>query len=203
MLNAPLTSAWILKPSLLKKGYIKMKIIKLCIATIFTSIATAQTPVQASDAQALLTEAPHATIVKREINPGTVTFTRQNSCVLKTASYTNYLNDGTILSNPYYIEGSGQTLTAWRTEYKQPWKSQLTDYEGRETKVMLLQVGRHPSIPIQLKESDTILLDAQTICAIGAYRIFGRNLKLIRPLPQQHSDLNLPYTQGWERNFTY
>lgn len=187
-----------------------MKIKNIYIAIISTiigltpyTIATAQTPVQASNAQALLIEAPQATIIKREINPGTVTFTRQNSCFFKTAFYTNYLNDGTILSTPYYFAGSGQTLPAWRTEYKQPWKSQLTDYERGETKVMLLQIGRHPSIPIQIEESNKILLDAQTKCAVGAYRIFGRNLKLIRPLPQQHLNLNLPYNQGWEINFTY
>ena len=176
------------------------------IATILTSTpytASAQTPVIASSAQALLTSTPRAKIVKREINPGTVTFTRQNSCVLKTAFYTNYLNDGTILSTPYHLKGSAQTLPAWRTEYKQPIKSQLTDYEGGETKVMLLQVGRHPSIPIQLEQSSTILLDAQTKCAVGAYRIFRRNLNLIRALPQQHLDLNLTHIQGWERNFTY
>ncbi|BAZ15449.1 hypothetical protein NIES4071_73210 [Calothrix sp. NIES-4071] len=187
-----------------------MKIKNLYIVAIATilafapcTIATAQTPVKALNAQALLIEAPYATIIKREINPGTVTFTRQNSCLLKTASYTNYLNDGTILSTPYYLAGSGQTLPAWRTEYKQPWKSQLTDYERGETKFMLLQVGHHPSIPVQVEESSSILLDAQTKCAIGAYRIFGRNLKLIRPLPQQHLNFNLQFNQGWERNFTY
>ena len=184
----------------------KIKNIYIAIISIilgFTPYTIATAQVQASNAQALQIEAPHATIIKREINPGTVTFTRQNSCFLKTAFYTNYLNDGTILSTPYYFAGSGQTLPAWRTEYKRPWKSQLTDYEGGETKVMLLQIGRHPSIPIQVEESNTLLLDAQTKCAVGAYRIFGRNLKLIRPLPQQHLNLNLPYNQGWERNFTY
>lgn len=188
-----------------------MKIKSIYIVAIATiiglspyTIAAAQTPVQAPNTQALLIEAPQATIIKREIIPGTVTFTRQNSCVLKAASYTNYLNDGTILSTPYYLAGSGQTLPTWRTEYKRPWKSQLTDYEGGETKVMFLQIGRHPSIAIQTEESNTVLLDAQTKCAVGAYRIFGRNLKLIRPLPQQqHLNFNLPYSQGWERNFTY
>jgi hypothetical protein len=186
----------------MKKLYIA--VIATILAATPYKMAPAQTPVTVSNAQALLTEVPNAIVVKREIHPGTVTFTRQNSCLLKTASYTNYLNDGTILSTPYYLEGSGQTLPEWRTEYKQPWKSQLTDYEGRETKVMLLQIGRHPSVPIQIEESNKILLDAQTKCAIGAYRIFGRNLKLIRPLPQKHnSNFNLQYHQGWERNFTF
>jgi hypothetical protein len=178
----------------------------IAIATILVStphtIVTAQTPIARANAQALLIDAPHATIVKREINPGTVTFTRHNSCSLKTASYTNYLNNGTILSTPYSLAGSGQTVPFERTEYKQPWKSQLTDYEGRETKVMLLQVGHHPSTPIQVNESSEKLLDAQTKCAVGAYRIFGRNLKLIKPLSKQPS-LDLPLNQGWERNFTY
>lgn len=94
-----------------------MKIKNIYIAIISTiigltpyTIVTAQTRVQASNAQALLIEAPQATIIKREIIPGTVTFTRQHSCVLKATSYTNYLNDGTILSTPYYLAGSGSTL---------------------------------------------------------------------------------------------
>ena len=179
----------------------------IALATILVStphtVVTAQTPIAAISAQGLLIDTPHATVVKREISPGIVTFSRQNSCFIKTASYTNYLNNGTILSTPYSLAGSGQTVPEWRTEYKQPWKSQLTDYEGGETKVMLLQVGRHPSIPIQVNESSEKLLDAQTKCAVGAYRIFGRNLKLIRPLSGQQPSLNLPLNQGWERNFTY
>jgi hypothetical protein len=179
----------------------------IALATILAfiphTIVTAQTSILTASAQALLIDSPHAIVVKREIIPGIVTFTHQNSCYLKTAVYTNYLNNGTILSNPYFLAGSGQTIPEWRTEYKQPWKSQLTDYEGGESKVMLLQVGHHPSIPIQVTESSQKLLDAQTKCAVGAYRIFGRNLMLIRPLSQQQPSLNLPLNQGWERNFTY
>lgn len=175
------------------------------IACIPYNIVKAQTPITAlKDAYQLTIQPPHPTIIKREIIPGVVSFNRQNGCYLRSAIYTNYLDNGIALSTPYSLTGSGKTVPEWRNEYKQPWKSQVTDYEGGEAKLMLIQIGRHPSILIRVEESDKKLLDAQTLCAMGAYRIFGRNIKLIKPISEQReNNLSIQLNNAWQRVFTY
>jgi hypothetical protein len=178
--------------------------IAIIYACIYNDCVVAQTSISAkNNADLLNRETPHAIVVKREINPGIVIFNRNNGCFLQSATYTNYLDNGIRLSTPYLLTGSGNTISEWRNEYKQPWKSQLTDYEGGESKAMLLQFGKHPSTLIRFEESDKKLLDAQTICAVGAYRIFGINMSLISPLLPPENNLSLPLNQGWGRNFTY
>ncbi|KYC37294.1 hypothetical protein WA1_47635 [Scytonema hofmannii PCC 7110] len=187
-----------------------MKLVfSFAIATLLASVpyaqVTAQTAMSSSrNIKALQLDESSVKVVKREVTPGLVTFTRQNGCVLQNPISTNFLNDGTILETPIRLTASTNSIPEWRNESRKPWQSQLTDYEGGERKMMLLQIGRHPSTPIAVEESSEKLLDSQTICTIAAYKIFGSNNRLLAPIPtQKQNRLSLPLEQGWEKHFNY
>jgi hypothetical protein len=166
--------------------------------------ATAQTTVSPSrNAIALRLDHSSARVIKREITPGTVTFTRQNGCSLQIPVSTVFFNDGTILRTPIQVTASGNSVPQWRNEYRKPWLSQLTDYEGGEYKFMLFKVGQHPSILIGVEESEQKMLETQTVCAAAAYQIFKSNRLLLKPIAEKRvNDLSWSLKQGWESYFS-
>jgi len=160
----------------------------------------AQTIVPASRNLALLKlEESSVMVVKREVTPGVVTFTRQNGCLLQNPVSRDFLNNGTTLETPIRLAVSGNSVPQWRNEYRKPWQSALTDYEGREQKMMLFQIGKHPSTLIRVEESDGKMVEAETACAATAYEIFGSNLRLLKAIPEQrHNSLSLSLGENWE-----
>jgi hypothetical protein len=179
----------------------------LAFALIFTGLlcplVNAQVAVPYSrKAEVLIHEESPVLVVKREVTPGTITFTRQNGCLLHNPVSTNFLDNGMVLKTPVQLATLGNSVPQWRDEYKQPWKSQLTDMVGGEYKIMILQIGQHPPISIGVEESEQKILDAQTACAVAAYKIFGSNLKLLTPVRNfQPNRLSLPLGQDWEQYF--
>ena len=154
------------------------------------------------NAKSLQIEEPLAIVLKHEITPGAITFTRQNGCLVKIPASTYFLDNGITLKTPARLTISGNTIPQWRNEYRQPWMSKLTDYERGEYKMMLLQIGKHPSTLIKFEESDKQLLDSQTACAVAAYKIFGSNIRLLQEIPLQRQDsFSLPLNKGWNRLF--
>lgn len=180
----------------------------LAIATFLVSLSgvsvSAQTVETVSrSAEVLLVSQPTAVVVKREVTPGIVKFNRLQGCWVQNPISTNYLDDGTVLSTPIQLAASGNTVPEWRREYRQPWKSQLSDYEGGEQKYILLQIGRHPAKLIGVEESDKKLTESQTACAVAAYKIFGNNLRLLQPIAQKRqNDLSVSLEDVWSINFT-
>ena len=145
---------------------------------------------------------PQVKVVKREVTPGAITFTRQNGCLVRIPASTYFLDSGITLKTPVGLTVSGNTVPQWRNEYRQPWMSKLTDYQIGEYKMMFFQIGRHPSTLIKLEESEKQLLDSQTACAVAAYKIFGSNLRLLQEVTNQRQDsFSLPFNQGWNRVF--
>ncbi len=172
---------------------------------IGSSQATAQKPLPSfHKVSVLLNENsfPSAKVVRREIIPGTVKMTRQNGCIVQNPVLTTFLDDGTTLLTPAGITVFGNSVYQWRNEYKQPWQSKLTDYEGGEYKIMILKIGKHPSTLIKTEESEEKLIDAQTSCTIAINKMYRSNLRLIQPIsnPTQ-SNFNLSFIQGWEKHF--
>ncbi|NJM17331.1 MAG: hypothetical protein HC836_04400 [Richelia sp. RM2_1_2] len=153
-------------------------------------------------AKILQIQEPLAIVIKHEITPGTIIFTRQNGCLVKIPASTYFLDNGITLKTPAMLTFSGNTIPQWRNEYRQPWMSKLTDYERGEYKMMLLQIGKHPSTLIKFEESEKQLLDSQTACAVAAYKIFGSNMRLLQEIPLQRQDsFALPLNQGWNKLF--
>ncbi|MUG92287.1 hypothetical protein F7734_07390 [Scytonema sp. UIC 10036] len=182
---------------------------RFAIATLLASVPYAQAIAQVAmspsrNIKALQHNESSVRVVKREVTPGLVTFTRQNGCLLQNPISRNFLNDGTVLETPIRLSASTNSIPKWRNESRKPWQSQLTDYEGGERKMMLFQIGRHPSTPIAVEESSEKLLDSQTICTIAAYKIFESNNRLLTPIPtHKHNSLSLPLEQGWKKHFNY
>ncbi|MEC4888321.1 MAG: hypothetical protein SAL70_44505 [Scytonema sp. PMC 1070.18] len=178
-------------------------VITALLASVPYAKVNAQTALSASrNVKALQLEASSVRVVKREITPGLVTFTRQNGCWLQNPISKNFLDDGTILETPIRLTASTNTIPQWRNESRKPWKSALTDYEGGERKMMLLQIGRHPLTTIGVEESREKLLDSQIVCTIAAYKIFGSNNRLLKQIPTPiHNSFSLPLEQGWQRHF--
>jgi hypothetical protein len=186
-----------------------MKIVLNFILTAFLATfpytqINAQTALSYSrNVEVLQLEEPSVIVVKREVIPGVVTFTRYNGCALQIPVSTNFLDNGTTLKTPAQLAISGNSIPQWRNEYRKPWKSEFTDYERGEYKIMIFQIGQHPSTLIGVEQSEKQLLDAQTNCAAAAYRIFGSNLKLLQAIPnQKRNTFSLPLSQGWERLFS-
>lgn len=147
-------------------------------------------------------ENDNAIVFKREVTPGVITFTRQNGCSVKIPASTYFLDNGITLKTPAGLTISGNTIPQWRNEYREPWMSKLTDYKRGEYKMMIFQIGKHPSTLIKVEESQKQLLDSQTACAVAAYKIFGSNIRLLQEIPNQRQDsLSLPLVQGWNRLF--
>lgn len=185
-----------------------MKIIfNLIIASFLAALPCnqiqAQTPVLDSrDIEQLQLTEPVVKVIKREVVPGIVTFNRNHGCTLQNPISTNFLDNGVILRTPVQLTVTGNTLPQWRNEYRKSWRSELTDYEGGEYKIMLLQIGQHPPTLIELEESQQQLIEAQTLCAVATSRIFGSNLKLLREHPPQKCDrFCLSLVKDWERFF--
>ncbi|WP_414620477.1 hypothetical protein [Calothrix sp. CCY 0018] len=155
-----------------------------------------------TDAKILQVEEPLVKVVKRQVTPGVIIFTRQNGCLVKIPASTYSLDSGITLKTPVGLTVSGSTVPQWRNEYRQPWMSKLTDYQRGEYKMMIFQIGRHPSTLIKLEESDKQLLDSQTACAVAAYKIFGSNFRLLQEVTNQRQDsFYLPFNQGWDKIF--
>ncbi len=187
-----------------------MKIFLSFILTVFLAALTCnQTDAQTaasylSDAKILQVEEPLVKVVKREVTPGAITFTRQNGCLVKIPASIYFLDNGITLKTPVRLSISGNTIPKWRNEYRQPWMSKLTDYQRGEYKMMIFQIGKHPSTLIKLEESEKQLLDSQTACAVAAYKVFGSNIRLLQEIPLQRQDsFYLPLNQGWNRFFYY
>lgn len=145
---------------------------------------------------------PSAKVIKREVIPGFVKLT-SNGCVVQNPILTTFLDDGTTLITPAGITIFGNSLSQWRNEYKQPWRSKLTDYEGGEYKITLLQIGKHPPTLIRTEESDKKLIDAQTSCNIAIHKVYRSNLRLIKPIQNpEKNNFSLSFSQGWEKHFT-
>lgn len=154
------------------------------------------------DAKVLQSEKPSAIVVKLEVTPGTITFTRQNGCLVKIPASTYFLDNGITLKTPVDLTISGNTIPQWRNEYREPWRSKLTDYQIGEYKMMIFQIGKHPSTLIKFEESDKLLVDSQTACAVAAYNIFGSNIRLLQEVNnQKQNSLLLPFKQGWNKLF--
>jgi hypothetical protein len=178
-------------------------VVAVFLATLPCTQINAQTALSYSrNVEVLQLQEPSVIVVKREIVPGVVTFTRYNGCALKIPVLTNFLDNGTTLKTPAQLAISGNSIPQWHNEYRKPWKSEFTDYERGEYKIMILQIGQHPSTLIGVEQSEKKLLDAQTNCAAAAYRIFGSNLRLLQAIPNQNlNSFSLPLSQGWERLF--
>jgi hypothetical protein len=178
--------------------------IAIFIACLDSTAVKAQiTESYSRNVEVLLHEESPVIVVKREVIPGVVTFTWQNGCFLQNPVCTNFLDNGTVLSTPIRLTISGNTIPQWRNEYRKPWMSELTDLEGREYKIIFFQIGRHPSNLIRVEESDKKMVDAQTVCIVGAYKIFGSNFRLLTPIPnQKQNSLSVPFKAGWERHFS-
>ncbi len=183
-------------------------ILSFIVAVFFAALPCTQINAQIAasysrNVEVLQLEEPFAIVIKREVIPGVVMFTRDNGCVLKIPVSINFLDNGMTLKTPAQLAVSGNSIPQWRNEYRKPWKSELTDYERGEYKIMLFQIGQHPSSLIGVEESEKSLLEAQTVCAIAAYKIFGSNLRLLQAIPSQKYDrFSLPFMQGWERLFS-
>jgi hypothetical protein len=166
------------------------------------NVQTEVLPSPGNAEQLLKFEEPSVIVVRREVIPGVVTFTRQNGCLLQNPVSRNFLNNGMTLETPIRLAASGNSLPRWRNEYRKPWQSALTDYEGGEQKIMFLQIGKHPSTLIRVSESDEKMLEAETACATAAYKIFGSNLRLLKPIPEQrHNNLSVSLSENWVTSF--
>jgi hypothetical protein len=174
----------------------------IAVVLVITSSAkmNAQTIVSYPRNSALLRpEESSVIVVKREVTPGVVTFTRQNGCLLQNPVSRDFLNNGTILETSIRLAASGNSVPQWRNEYRKPWQSALTDYEGGEQKMMLFQFGKHPSTLIKVEESDEKILEAETACAATAYKIFGSNLRLLKPITEQrYNSFSLSLKENWD-----
>jgi len=154
------------------------------------------------DAKILQLEEPSVVVTKIEVKPGTITFTRQNGCLVKIPVSTYFLDNGITLKTPVNLTISGNTIPQWRNEYREPWRSKLTDYQIGEYKMMIFQIGKHPSTLIKSEESDKLLVDSQTACAVAAYKIFGSNIRLLQEVNhQKQRSLLLPFNEGWKQIF--
>lgn len=178
-------------------------IFAIVLAALPCNQAYAQTAASYSkNARILQFEEPPIIVVKREVSPGVIKFTRQNGCWVKIPVSTYFLDNGITLKTPVRLTVSGNTIPQWRNEYREPWKSKLTDYKTGEYKMMIFQIGRHPSTLIRFEESDKQLVDSQTGCAIAAYKVFGSNIRLLQEVPNQRRDsFSLPLDKGWNRLF--
>ncbi len=178
-------------------------ILTVFLATLSCNQTNAQTAASyLTDAKILQVEEPRVIVVKREVTPGAITFTRQNGCLVKIPASTYFLDNGITLKTPGRLSISGNTIPQWRNEYRQPWRSKLTDYQRGEYKMMFFQIGKHPSKLIRYEESDKQLIDSQTACAVAAYKIFGSNIRLLQEVTNQKQDIfSLPLQRGWNRFF--
>lgn len=179
----------------------------LIFTIVFTAFSCNQINAQTTanysrNAKILQEEKPVVKILKREVIPGAITFTRQNGCLLKIPVSTFFLDNEITLKTPVNLAVLGNSIPKWRNEYRQPWMSKLTDYQMGEYKMMIFQIGKHPSSLIRLEESEQQLVDSQILCAVAAYKIFGSNIRLLQEIPNQKGNsLSLPFNLGWERLF--
>ncbi len=174
--------------------------------TLLASQAFAETSLTSSQSVSVLlnrNDSSAAKVIKREVIPGTFSLTRQNGCIVRNPILTTFLDDGTTLQTPAGITIVGNSLSQWRNEYKQPWQSKLTDYEGGEYKIMILKIGKHPSTLLKTEESEEKLIDSQTSCNAAIYKVYRSNIRLIKPISEpQKSNFSLSFNEGWERHFS-
>ena len=174
--------------------------------TLLASQAFAETSLTTSQNVSVLlnrNDSSTAKVIKREVIPGTFSLTRQNGCIVRNPILTTFLDDGTTLQTPAGITVVGNSLSQWRNEYKQPWQSKLTDYEGGEYKIMIFQIGKHPSTLLKTEESEEKLIDSQISCNAAIYKVYRSNLRLIKPISEpQKSNFSLSFNEGWERHFS-